>query len=317
MVVPFFSISPLAFETGITIPIDLSLQSGADSLPMPVWLAGEVLDSESLARVEGKRLLASADKDHKQVLRQFFRQQLEICLGDCCISPLRLAAVIAEALRGDIDDAFTSRVTSEIVETASRWGKLLAKSLPQMGLNANDFFPVLQNDGLLPTQAANLTIYGFLLAIENQLDEAELEEFLAGLILCDIGRIDAPEETSGGLIQIALNESFAMQSHVADGFNRLVTDETVTRSQLLMAYQHHERIDGSGYPVGIPGELIHPWAKMIAIVDTFENLTCVRSQRGMISRRRALATMRQQAGNTLDLEYFRCWESQMLEPTKV
>lgn|GEM_PF-2779078 len=114
MAPPLFSISPLVFDAGITNPVDLYIHNATDSSQVLVLSAGDVLDFEKLSRIAGKRLLASADTDHKRALWQFFRQQLETCLGDCGISPLRRAAVIVEALRGDVVETFASRSTRRI-----------------------------------------------------------------------------------------------------------------------------------------------------------------------------------------------------------
>jgi HD-GYP domain-containing protein (c-di-GMP phosphodiesterase class II) len=316
MTLPFFPITPLAFDVGIKIPVDLYVQHAIDASPVHVLSFDDVLDAGKLARIENKRLLAPADTVAKQELRRLFRQQLETAIEDGSMAPLRKAAIIVETLRGDIDEAFTSRTTRLMVETARRWGKLLIELLPPLCLELNDYYGVLQHDGHLGSQATNLSIYSFILASSFQFDDKELEEFLMGAILCDVGRIELPEDTTAGVQQNHSTDASIPRSHAADGFNRLVRDAIVTRPQLMMAYQHHERLDGSGYPVGIPGELIHPWAKMLAIVDTFENLTCARPQRGTVTRRQALTTMRQEAGITIDLEHFRCWESQILEPTK-
>ena len=56
-----------------------------------------------------------------------------------------------------------------------------------------------------------------------------------------------------------------IQRHPQIGFEELSGDDDLTWSQLMMVYQHHERLDGRGYPVGIVADEIDPWAKICAV----------------------------------------------------
>jgi HD-GYP domain-containing protein (c-di-GMP phosphodiesterase class II) len=74
-----------------------------------------------------------------------------------------------------------------------------------------------------------------------------------------------------------------------------------------MVYQHHERVDGKGYPVGLVGEEIHSWAKLCSVVDIFEALTGRRSYRAAATTGEALAELETMAGVRLDEETVSCW----------
>ena len=79
----------------------------------------------------------------------------------------------------------------------------------------------------------------------------------------------------------------------------------------MMAYQHHERVDGRGYPVGVLGDEIHPWARLLAVVDVFDALTGARPYRHSLSQQQALDYQRQRAGARFDPEILQCWLSAM------
>ena len=74
-----------------------------------------------------------------------------------------------------------------------------------------------------------------------------------------------------------------------------------------MAYSHHERLDGRGYPVGLVGKEIHPWARICMIVDVFEALTSERPYRSPMSRRKAIELQQRDAGSAFDTDMLRCW----------
>jgi HD-GYP domain-containing protein (c-di-GMP phosphodiesterase class II) len=79
----------------------------------------------------------------------------------------------------------------------------------------------------------------------------------------------------------------------------------------MIVYQHHERVDGNGYPVGVPACDIHPWAKLVSIVDVFDAMTGKRPYRKSITAAEALQFIERNAGTHFDPEMAKCWISAM------
>jgi HD-GYP domain-containing protein (c-di-GMP phosphodiesterase class II) len=75
----------------------------------------------------------------------------------------------------------------------------------------------------------------------------------------------------------------------------------------MMVYQHHERLDGSGYPAGLTGDEIHPWARICAVADVFDAMTCQRSYRRAIALSEVYSHLLQFAGKRFDAEVVECW----------
>jgi HD-GYP domain-containing protein (c-di-GMP phosphodiesterase class II) len=70
-------------------------------------------------------------------------------------------------------------------------------------------------------------------------------------------------------------------------------------------------LDGSGYPTGIRGDEIHPWARICAVVDVFDAMTCNRPYRKAIPLDEVCDYLRKQAGVGFDAEVVRCWLDQV------
>lgn len=79
----------------------------------------------------------------------------------------------------------------------------------------------------------------------------------------------------------------------------------------MMVYSHHERMDGKGYPVGMVGAEIHPWAKLLAVVDVFDAITSARPYRMPMILPEALAFLERNAGTHFDREMVTCWNALM------
>jgi HD-GYP domain-containing protein (c-di-GMP phosphodiesterase class II) len=75
----------------------------------------------------------------------------------------------------------------------------------------------------------------------------------------------------------------------------------------MIVYSHHERMDGTGYPVGMMGDDIHPWARLLAVCDVFDALTSARPYRAPMRVADALAFINRNAGSHFDPEMVKCW----------
>ncbi|SFB82172.1 HD-GYP domain-containing protein [Pseudoalteromonas denitrificans] len=101
-------------------------------------------------------------------------------------------------------------------------------------------------------------------------------ELTLGALLHDLGQARVPLGIINKLSSLSELENKAMQKHVAHGFNLSKTQKGVTPVMLDMIVNHHERLDGSGYPRGITGEKLSKAARMMAIVDAYDAMTADR-----------------------------------------
>lgn len=98
---------------------------------------------------------------------------------------------------------------------------------------------------------------------------------LAGVggLLHDIGKVRIPDRILNKPGRFTEDEFKVMKCHVAE--SKKILDETdgISEISIQVAYQHHERHDGSGYPEGLKGEAISQMGKMAAICDVYDAIT--------------------------------------------
>ena len=70
-------------------------------------------------------------------------------------------------------------------------------------------------------------------------------------------------------------------------------------------------MNGRGYPVRLTGDEIHPWAKMVAVVDVFDAATGSRPYRKPLDVHEALEILQENAGTLFDEEFVQCWTTAM------
>ncbi|MDR3565076.1 MAG: HD-GYP domain-containing protein [Negativicutes bacterium] len=94
---------------------------------------------------------------------------------------------------------------------------------------------------------------------------------LAGL-LHDVGKTQIPLEILRKPGKLTTAEMDAMKLHATKGYN-LLKELDLPQGVVFAILQHHEREDGSGYPLGVKGDKIHDFAKIVAVADIYDAMT--------------------------------------------
>ncbi|MEM9585898.1 MAG: HD-GYP domain-containing protein [Planctomycetota bacterium] len=216
---------------------------------------------------------------------------------------------MTEVVRDVLENSFTSGETGQIVESAQEMGAMTAGILSDDDFSAGDMFRVLHHDYATFTHSANVAFYAGLLASEMGFTEDEVAKVTVGGLLHDVGKLAVDDRILCKPGKLDDEEFRRIRMHPLTGFRQLVQRDDLCEGQLLMAYQHHERMDGKGYPVGLVAEEIHDWGRLCAVVDVFEALTSQRPYRQPMPRAKALELMHRDNGTAFDPEMLACWTS--------
>jgi HD-GYP domain-containing protein (c-di-GMP phosphodiesterase class II) len=114
--------------------------------------------------------------------------------------------------------------------------------------------------------------YSLRLGLEVGLDESEMNALELGALLHDIGKIGVEDRILLKPRHLTRKEWEAMRKHTEMGA-RLIEGIPRLRPALTVITQHHERWDGSGYPVGLTGEQIDLKARVFAVADALDAIT--------------------------------------------
>lgn len=122
-------------------------------------------------------------------------------------------------------------------------------------------------------------------------------------LLHDIGNVRIDPAIFHKPSRLTEAELHEMRQHTVYGFKLLEGVPSLNQGVSLAALQHHERIDGSGYPMKVTGEKIHPYAKIVAIADMYHAMTSNRSHRKAESPYLVLEQLQSEAFGKLDPYY--------------
>jgi putative nucleotidyltransferase with HDIG domain len=132
-------------------------------------------------------------------------------------------------------------------------------------------------------------------------DKDRIIELRVTAELHDIGKILIPLEILNKPGKLSDLELKMIQEHVKRCYEMLKPHRfPFPLSEAI--YQHHERLDGGGYPRGISGDKIIPEARVLAISDVLEAMTFHRPYRAALGLRKAIKELKENAGSKYDQE---------------
>jgi len=134
-------------------------------------------------------------------------------------------------------------------------------------------------DDYLFQHSLNVCIYTTLLGMAHGYGREELTTLGLGALLHDIGKTQIPLELLRKNGKLTDSEFTQVKKHTEYGFQLLKEEPNIPLITAHCAFQHHERLDGSGYPRGITGRDIHDYARWIGMVDSYDAMTTHRVYR--------------------------------------
>lgn len=152
-----------------------------------------------------------------------------------------------------------------------------------------------------------VAIYSMAVANEMGIDEASdqpfgfREQLRLGALLHDIGKVGIPDEILRKPTKLEIDEIRTVKKHPALGAEIVGSSGNLDHVIPGILF-HHERLDGSGYPMGLAGDEIPLVARIIGIADVFDALTSGRPYRDGLSHGDAIDVIRKGSGTEFDPE---------------
>jgi putative two-component system response regulator len=155
--------------------------------------------------------------------------------------------------------------------------------------------------------------YSKLIARELNLSEAQQELILEAAPMHDIGKVATPDAILLKQGKLSEDEFSIMKQHAATGYDILRgSDSLLIQTAAIMALNHHEKFNGSGYPSGLKGEEIPLYGRIVAVADVFDALTSVRPYKKAWTLENAVQFLKDQTGTHFDEKcveaFLRAWD---------
>lgn len=149
------------------------------------------------------------------------------------------------------------------------------------------------------SHSVNVCVLAVIIGTALHYNKDDLHKLGVGALLHDLGKIHMPDliRKKGPL---TAEEWEVMKTHPRLGYDTLRSNFEISLLSAHVALQHHERMDGSGYPRGLKGEEIHEFGRIGAVADVYDALTSNRPYRAEIPAYEAANQLTGMAGDHLD-----------------
>jgi putative nucleotidyltransferase with HDIG domain len=188
-----------------------------------------------------------------------------------------------------IEDAFVKLISEDfylrwlsLEKNASRLKEII-KSLQNELWQQKDVLSLLTDvllcDEYIFTHSLNVAMYSLGIGMKLDLSKIQLNLLGLGALLHDVGKMVIPKKILNKRDRLTEDEYAFIKQHTIAGYDILRQVPSIHPIVADCALQHHERINGSGYPKGLVGEEMHLFSKIIGIADFFDAVTSSRVYR--------------------------------------
>jgi HD-GYP domain-containing protein (c-di-GMP phosphodiesterase class II) len=163
-----------------------------------------------------------------------------------------------------------------------------------------NFSDIRSYDDYTFCHSVQVCVLSIITGLSMGLDQLKLKELGAGALIHDIGKTRLDKELLNKPGQLTPEEYNEIKRHSETGFEILRANREMSLLSAHIAFQHHERWDGQGYPRGLRGEEIHPYSRIVSVADVFDALVADRPYRKAFSTNQAISLMRRMSGTQFE-----------------
>ncbi|HHU76116.1 MAG TPA: HD-GYP domain-containing protein [Firmicutes bacterium] len=139
--------------------------------------------------------------------------------------------------------------------------------------------------------SVNVAVLALISALAMGFTRSDLKKLGMGAFLHDLGKIKIPPSILNKQEPLLPEEFSIIKKHPRDGYELVKSQYLIEPSSCAVVLQHHERINGKGYPRNLKGEEIHTLTKICSIADVYDALTAERPYRSALLPHEALEIM--------------------------
>ncbi|MBV4420277.1 HD-GYP domain-containing protein [Clostridium tyrobutyricum] len=139
-----------------------------------------------------------------------------------------------------------------------------------MGDVNKSLYDIKTYDNYTSIHSLDTCVMSCFLAMTSGVDSCDLREVGVGAILHDVGKTKVPIEILNKKAKLTYEEFEEIKKHPIYGVELLKKNLTISNRIIKVVEQHHERIDGRGYPYGLKDKQITKFAKIVCICDVYD-----------------------------------------------
>ena len=198
----------------------------------------------------------------------------------------KIRAEVAKMLKEVLENMASNKELE--VEKVRNAGIVMAESILRNADAMVSLTRLKQHDSYTAVHCMNVCTMVVAMALTDGLKLPDLATIATGALLHDIGKIRVPPDILNRPGRLEPHALQVLRKHVEYGEEIIREIGHFSEEAMAIVTQHHEKLDGSGYPHGLRGDQIHPFARMAAVADVYDDLTTPRMYRPAFVAKQAL-----------------------------
>lgn len=197
----------------------------------------------------------------------------------------------------NLEDIFNTitKIKIQGMEDLRNFSKKIQEEFKATGMVIRNIVSYGSKSDNIYRHSVNVAAISFILGKWLGLNENEINLLTYSAILHDFGKTKLDEKIMNKKTSLTNAEFETYKTHPVIGYHFVKEIPYIDSSVSLGVLMHHERIDGTGYPLAIPDEKIHKFAKIIAIADLLDNTCSGRFGKESVGPLEALKVIQQES----------------------
>jgi HD-GYP domain-containing protein (c-di-GMP phosphodiesterase class II) len=218
--------------------------------------------------------------------------------------------MIREEAKLDFSAAWKGKCTDSLLVEATQFTHAIAEVCSDGIDTSSVLHSLIAHDSDTFTHVSNVCTYAIILSQHlGVTDKVKLTEIGLAALLHDLGKRKINQNILKKPGPLTDEERSIIYDHPRLGFEELCDKEALNQEQLLMIYHHHEKLNGTGYPVGLVGEEISWGARLCTVLDVFDAFTVRRAYRKAVTVDDALIYLEENSNTFFAAEMVKCWSN--------
>ena len=229
-------------------------------------------------------------------------------------SKVALSNDVRKRISYGIQSIYSNTDTANLASTTASITNDLLNAIDQNNAIAIDIGELKTSDEYTFKHSVDVATIAMILAKQQGLSKQEIFEIGVAGLLHDVGKTKVPIEILNKPGRLDEEEFAIMRQHSVYGY-RMVTDKPDFSPAVAMGVlQHHEKINGAGYPMGVDESKISPYVKILSVADIYDALITERPYKQAFSQRDAVEMIMSMT-HELDMKAMKSFlESMILYP---
>lgn len=239
---------------------------------------------------------------------QMYKNYIHSCIKDSKLSNQQKAKILRESSMSLVAELFENPDMEKVLEDSKYVVKDFVDLMDQDPKTMSHLLSLSSHDFYTYNHSLDVSILSLGLGSLVGYRGAELQELGEGALLHDIGKRNVGVEIITKKGVLSEEEWAIMRSHPQYGLI-ILNDMNVSDAIKACCFEHHENFCGNGYPQQLSGKEVHPFARIIAVTDTYDALTTKRSYNEPLTPKDAVKFINENISERFDKDILKAMSS--------